>query len=767
MLFLDNFNDLLFFGIFKKLKNVLNIFKGYSRYAIFQPWCSSYTWGCSDESCKPKAGEIVVVPAGQVLLLDETTPILAVLIIDGGTLLWDHKDNIELHMHYGIVNSGGHFEIGTEEKPFCNKNALIMLYGHQRSINLPIYGSKVLAVRFGTIDIHGCPKTTTWTELDATAEAGDNKITLTHPISGDWHSGDEIIIAATGDITAFHRSEKRTISSISGQGYVVHLTEPLTHRHIAVCSNGPSGSGWGWRGEICTRAEVGLLTRNVKMMGNVNEWTDTAGECDSVGTAFGVQKCFQNRFGHEAGSDQFGSVLFLHKPTYAKIEFMEITHAGQAFNLARYPVHFHTPGSLPDSYVRGCAIHNTFNRALTMHGVHDLLVEFNVVYNVMGLAFFLEDAVEENNIIRYNLGVMNKRSSSLLNVDSTPAVFWIPNPNNILYGNRAAGSSHFGFWFNPPEDGPTGPSAKDPQYANVCPKHRPLGHFYNNTAHSMGKYGLWIFTDLTPTGPNGDCDEKVPKAAKFGYVPEHDIDGNAVPPNTFGFFAWHCERGAEFAAGGAIQFHNMIAANNWIAGLAGKETFLKTYADEEHSDQAMLFKRNIVIGHLGGDMELEACGDMGIETPWKFFAFTVDDIHFINFDETTPGKASDPSAIEDINSELNERRCVAIDPCYEGNAFDCGAITWYSKVKWTNADRRATFAWEHEAAFWDKDGTFLETQPGSYIAPESEIYNSRLCTSDTTGKHTIVRRGNREPFPAVICKGENQNGERFKPEFLK
>ena len=347
-------------------------------------------------------------------------------------MIWDRTGGIELHMQYGVVNSGGYFQIGTEEEPFCHGTALIKLYGHQRSINLPIYGAKVLAVRFGSIDIHGCPKTTTWTELDVTAEEGDTQITLTHPVVDDWFVDDFVIIAATGDLTNFHRSEKMQISAVSADGYTVTLTEPLKHRHFAVCSNGPndSGIGWGWKGVVCTRAEVGLLTRNVKMMGNINnQWTEELPECAAgPGTAFGTQTCFQNRFGHETGSDQFGSVLFIHKPTYAKIEFFEVTHAGQAFNLARYPIHFHTPGSLPDSYVRGCGIHNTFNRALTLHGVHDLLVEYNVVYNVMGLAFFMEDAVEERNILRYNLGIMNKKSSSLLNVDSTPAVFWITNP---------------------------------------------------------------------------------------------------------------------------------------------------------------------------------------------------------------------------------------------------------------------------------------------------------------------------------------------------
>jgi hypothetical protein len=104
----------------------------------------------------------------------------------------------------------------------------------------------------------------------------------------------------------------------------------------------------------------------------------------------------------------------------------------------------------------------------------------------------------------------------------------------------------------------------------------------------MGKYGLWIFTDLTPTGPNGDCDETTPKAAKFGELPETDIEGNLVPADTFGFFAWNCERGAEIATGGALQFHNFIVANNWVAGIAGKETFLTTYADGEFTDQSQL-----------------------------------------------------------------------------------------------------------------------------------------------------------------------------------
>ena len=184
---------------------------------------------------------------------------------------------------------------------------------------------------------------------------------------------------------------------MSSDGYTVILTEALEHRHVAVCNNGPGNNGldFGWAGEICMGAEVGLLTRNIKFTGDKNHLSELAACELEAGLAMGTQTCFQNRYGHEIGSDQFGGILFLHKPDYAHIAFAEFTHVGQAFNLARYPIHFHTPGSLPTSYVRGCALHNTFNRALTMHGVHNLTVEYNVIYNVMGLAFFLENVVED------------------------------------------------------------------------------------------------------------------------------------------------------------------------------------------------------------------------------------------------------------------------------------------------------------------------------------------------------------------------------------
>ena len=82
-------------------------------------YSSPYTWGCNDNSCLPTAGDLVVVGVGQTLLLDMTTPVLAVLLVDGGTVIWDRKAGITLHAEYVIITKNGHFEIGTEDEPFC------------------------------------------------------------------------------------------------------------------------------------------------------------------------------------------------------------------------------------------------------------------------------------------------------------------------------------------------------------------------------------------------------------------------------------------------------------------------------------------------------------------------------------------------------------------------------------------------------------------------------------------------------------------------
>ena len=67
-------------------------------------------------------------------------------------------------------------------------------------------------------------------------------------------------------------------------------------------------------------------------------------------------------------------------------------------------------GDVPDSYVKGNAVHHSFARILTLHGIHYLHVSENVGYRVKGHNFFIEDGIETQNVLEYNLVVSSLRS---------------------------------------------------------------------------------------------------------------------------------------------------------------------------------------------------------------------------------------------------------------------------------------------------------------------------------------------------------------------
>jgi hypothetical protein len=259
------------------------------------------------------------------------------------------------------------------------------MHGDISSPYLPIYGNKVLGVRFGTLDMHGPVRTPTWTELEATADVGANQITLKEEV--DWAVGEEIGIAPTS--FEGREAEQRTITAIDRSNPakpVLTLDKALEYKHFAMTQTFGSDT-------IDMRAEVGLLSRNVVFRGDPET----------------------------TSSNQYGATIFLHSngddSLTARLGYIELTDVGQAFKLGRYAIHFHMIGNVHNSYIRGNSVHTSFNRALTIHGTDHLRIERNVVYNVKGHNIFIEDAVERNNVVHYNLVMMTKRSMSLLNTD--------------------------------------------------------------------------------------------------------------------------------------------------------------------------------------------------------------------------------------------------------------------------------------------------------------------------------------------------------------
>ena len=66
----------------------------------------------------------------------------------------------------------GSMEVGTAEYPYTSKITITM-HGHVKDPYIPIYGNKVLAVRYGNLEMHGAPRSHVWSELKLTANVGD------------------------------------------------------------------------------------------------------------------------------------------------------------------------------------------------------------------------------------------------------------------------------------------------------------------------------------------------------------------------------------------------------------------------------------------------------------------------------------------------------------------------------------------------------------------------------------------------------------------
>lgn len=105
------------------------------------------------------------------------------------------------------------------------------MYGTARSIELPIFGSKVIAIRNGTLDLHGKPVGVTWTHLGQTAQAGSTVITLKEPV--DWEVNSQIVIATTGDKYSQGESEVKEIIEISEDKKTLTLDSPLKFSHLS------------------------------------------------------------------------------------------------------------------------------------------------------------------------------------------------------------------------------------------------------------------------------------------------------------------------------------------------------------------------------------------------------------------------------------------------------------------------------------------------------------------------------------------------------
>lgn len=418
--------------------------------SIGQKWSDPATWGGS----VPGPGDAAVIPAGQVVLLD-TAAHVASLRIDGELLCLD-KD-LGLTAEWIAVH--GLFECGSEHSPY-EQELVVTLTGPDDGDDIMGMGDKFLAAMAGgALELHG-ERRVSWTQLAATAPAGATSISVVDAV--DWREFDEIVIAPGHEATA--EGEVVTLTEVSADGLALDFAPALTYQHWGEQSTYDNGAGTTWT--LDERAEVGLLSRNIRIQGD-----------DSAATDSGFGGHMMSMFGSRA-----------------HVEGVELYKLGQKQKLARYPFHWHLVQEAPGQYIRNSSIHRSFNRCVTVHGTHDTLVADNVCYDFIGHGYFLEDGIEQRNTFDHNLGIWARKpqpGEELLETDlrsgtasNGPATFWIAHPDNTYTNNAAAGSEGTGFWYGM-VDQVTGLSfdLMLPGY-DINPRQAPFGVFSNNRAHS-------------------------------------------------------------------------------------------------------------------------------------------------------------------------------------------------------------------------------------------------------------------------------------------
>ena len=226
-------------------------------------WSNPAIWGGS----LPGVEDDVTIPAGLAVTLNANVECGGIMV--EGVLEVERADRTLLCDSLLVQGAGAVFRVGTSASRF-SQNFTLTLKGLDTESPMGMMGAKVIgAHNGGTLEIHGRDRIE-WTKLGVNAATGATSLTLAEPV--DWAVGDSILV--TSSRSNENEAETRTITSVSVDLKTVGFTTGLTYPHNGTMMTKTRGrDGKSWTADL--RAEVGLLSRNVKIQGDAD--SETAG----------------------------------------------------------------------------------------------------------------------------------------------------------------------------------------------------------------------------------------------------------------------------------------------------------------------------------------------------------------------------------------------------------------------------------------------------------------------------------------------------------
>jgi G8 domain len=448
----------------------------------------------------------VVVPAGMKLVLDESTPSLGLLTVEGQLILADGV-NADLTAAAIIIRGSGLMRAGSASTPFAGRLTITLTDTNtEADVTRMDMGTRGILVHSGgRLELYGKAPAVPWTRLSQDAAAGAKSLQLAAGVG--WAPNDRVVIAPTewypeplGATQSAHdaaaTTELRLVSSVSGS--TLHLSSGLSafkwgrlqHMTDAGLSLTPGNFTKPHADAAAVldeRAEVGNLTRNIVIQGlNDSLWT---------GSGFG------------------GQIMVMDRHSMLRLDGVEMRQMGQAGRVGRYPIHWHLLsydaagrelGDATGHGVTRSSIWNSRQRCIVIHGTNGVEVRDNICYDIKGHAIFLEDAVERRNLIEGNLVLRVRSPADNLLVarheqratgggcGGAASAFWLTNPDNTVRNNAAADAQGNGFWLSYPE-WPKKQSAK----VAIRPVNLLHAPFEFNSARSNGHFGVMLECAMT------------------------------------------------------------------------------------------------------------------------------------------------------------------------------------------------------------------------------------------------------------------------------
>ncbi|XP_045699280.1 fibrocystin isoform X6 [Phyllostomus hastatus] len=657
--------------------------QGHVSFHFCQRWSRARSWF---PGRAPQDGDNVTVERGQWLLLDTSTSILNFVHVKGGKLVFMDAGTIELRAHSILVSDGGELQIGSEDNPFQGK-AEITLYGSSHSTPFFPYGVKFLAVRNGTLSLHGSLPEIIVTHLRAAAHAHDTVLALEDAV--DWLSGDEVVIISGMGVKGDKPMEE-TVLVDTVHNADLHLRSPLRYSYNFT-------ENWVAGQHHILKATVALLSRRITIRGNLtNERIKFLASCQEANASEGdLQHCLYSKSEKMLGSRDLGARVIIQsfpkEPSWVQLKGVQFRDLGQAFH--KHLSSLTLVGAMRDSYMQGCTVRSSFSRGLSTSRTAGLKVDSNVFYSILGHALLVgtymqtryipreatpgrkNGGSERGNVVRNNviIGVSGAEGLSSPEV-LTPSGVYVHDPSSVIEGNRVCAAG-FGYFFH---------------LVTNQTSQALLFSFTGNIAHSCTRCGLFVYPKFQPTW-----------------------DNDTGPTLFQNFTVWGSAGGAQIFRSSNLHLKNFQVYSCRDFGI-----------DILESDANTLVTDSLLLGHFAHEGSL--CMSVGIKTP-KRWELTVSNTTFVNFD------------LPD---------CVSIRTCSGCSRGQGGFTVKTNQLKFINSPNLVAFPFAHAAILGDLDGS-LSGKNGSHILasmdtlPASCLVNarfSRIVPGSVCGEDVLFHR---------------------------